>query len=219
MKKNLSASLIVQDEEQYIERAILNIRDVVDEIIIVDGGSKDNTVEICKSLGCKVYHREFDFHYANQRNYALSLCNNDWVLILDADETFSKEALSLIPTLVKTGTNKKVGAYKFKIYHDSGTRPLDPTYTVRLVNKRAGVWENRLHEIFSFSEDYKMLIVPDEYCMYHKKTLNKQLFNNLLYQNIENNKFERPQDNEGLDGKQLEDGTWELFKVINDRNA
>ena len=59
-----------------------------DEIIVVDSGSTDNTLKICKQYKCKIYHRAFD-NYSSQKKFAVSLTKNNWVLSLDADEVMS----------------------------------------------------------------------------------------------------------------------------------
>ncbi len=82
----LSAYIICKDEEAVIERCIKSISSAVDEIVVVDTGSTDNTLSIAGSLGAATYTLEWrdDFSYA--RNYALEKCSGDWVISLDADE-------------------------------------------------------------------------------------------------------------------------------------
>ena len=67
-----------------------SIKNICDEIIIVDTGSTDDTVKICEKLQCKIYHYEWDNNFAKARNYAISLCSNDIIIFLDADEYFTE---------------------------------------------------------------------------------------------------------------------------------
>jgi glycosyltransferase involved in cell wall biosynthesis len=84
----ISASLIVKNESSHIKTALDSIYGV-DEIVIVDTGSKDDTVDIAKGYTDKVLHGpeyEWQDNFAFHRNQSLSLCTGDWVLIIDADE-------------------------------------------------------------------------------------------------------------------------------------
>jgi glycosyltransferase involved in cell wall biosynthesis len=80
----ISAVIITKNEELNIVRTVKSL-DFCDEIIIVDSGSTDTTVALCKNLGCTVFFREFDM-YGLQKQYAVALAKNDWVLAIDADE-------------------------------------------------------------------------------------------------------------------------------------
>ena len=87
----ISVAYIVKNEEANIEKSILSCRKAVDEIIVYDTGSTDNTIKICKSLGAKVYEGKWENDFAKARNFALSKCTGDYILVLDADEFFEKE--------------------------------------------------------------------------------------------------------------------------------
>lgn len=84
----VSVIIIARDEEKNIEAALQSVR-WADEIILVDSGSKDRTLEIVKNYTNDIYQREWT-GFADQKRYALSLAKNEWVLSLDADERVSK---------------------------------------------------------------------------------------------------------------------------------
>lgn len=84
--RSLSLCMIVKDEEKYIGNCLKSIQGAVDEIIIVDTGSSDRTVEICKSLGAKVFEFPWNGSFSAARNYGLDRATGDWILWLDADE-------------------------------------------------------------------------------------------------------------------------------------
>jgi glycosyltransferase involved in cell wall biosynthesis len=86
----ISLVMITKNEERNIKKSLLSVIDLVDEIIIVDSGSDDKTIEIAKQFGAVIKERVFD-SFTNQKNYALSLAANEWVLHLDADEFVSSE--------------------------------------------------------------------------------------------------------------------------------
>jgi len=86
----ISLVMITKNEEKVLSKSLSSVKGLVDEIIIVDSGSTDNTVKIANDFGGKVFQRDFD-SFSNQKNYALSLAANECVLHLDADEVLSGE--------------------------------------------------------------------------------------------------------------------------------
>lgn len=85
-KTSISLCMIVKNEERCIERCLDSVSSIVDEIIIVDTGSSDRTLELIKKYEVKLYHYEWDNHFANARNYAIDQAKCDYILHLDADE-------------------------------------------------------------------------------------------------------------------------------------
>lgn len=98
MKNKISTTIITFNEEESIEKCLKSVEKFSDEIIIVDSGSTDRTVKIAKRFTNKIYTRKFD-NYANQKNFAASKANNDFVFSIDADETASDELINEIKNL------------------------------------------------------------------------------------------------------------------------
>jgi glycosyltransferase involved in cell wall biosynthesis len=82
----LSLCMIVRDEEEMLPRSLAAARDAVDEIVVVDTGSVDRTVEIARSFGAKVIEREWTGSFADARNASFDAATGDWIMYLDADE-------------------------------------------------------------------------------------------------------------------------------------
>lgn len=106
----LSVVIITLNEEHNIRRCIASVREIADEILVVDSHSTDNTAEICRKEGCIVIPRTFD-GYGRQKQFAVDQAKNDWILSLDADECvtpeLSKEIRSLNP-----GKDNGVNGYR-----------------------------------------------------------------------------------------------------------
>ena len=84
MKINLV--MIVKNEERYLERCLKKAVSLVDDIVIADTGSEDDTKEIARSMGAKVWDYRWNDDFADARNFALEHSDGDWNLVLDADE-------------------------------------------------------------------------------------------------------------------------------------
>ena len=88
-RKTLSIAMIAMNEEANLPRTLESVR-WADEIIVVDSGSKDRTIEIAQSFGARTSHHPFGGH-GEQKNVALDLCTCDWIFLLDADEVLTPE--------------------------------------------------------------------------------------------------------------------------------
>src|ERR1700678_3090962 len=87
MRQTLSVAMIAMNEEANLPRTLESVR-WADEIILVDSGSADRTLEVAQSFGAKTSHHAFGGH-GEQKNVALDLCTSDWILLLDADEVLT----------------------------------------------------------------------------------------------------------------------------------
>lgn len=147
----LSAVIRTKDEEENIERSVRSLLDVADEIIVVDSGSKDRTVEIAESLGAKVYFKEWE-GYSNQLNYGISLCQGDWILVVDADEELSEELRLSIRQALDSPMYNLYMVNRRTYYLGSFLKHAwQPEWRVRLFKKGCVRIEGELHESYIYS--------------------------------------------------------------------
>lgn len=97
-RKTLSVAMIAMNEEANLPRTLESVK-WADEIIVVDSGSRDRTIEIAESFGAKTSYHSFGGH-GEQKNVALDLCACDWILLLDADEALTPELQAEIRDLL-----------------------------------------------------------------------------------------------------------------------
>jgi glycosyltransferase involved in cell wall biosynthesis len=156
----LSVVIISYNEEANIGRTLESVmplvRDGKGEIIVVDSGSNDRTVEIAKSFGAKVFVEEWK-GFAAQKNSAIDKATGDWILSLDADEALGDEARNFIDSLEETSHSFSFDGVEFnrrnyflgRWIRFGGFYP-DPK--LRLFRRDCGHFENRL-----VHEDVKLL--------------------------------------------------------------
>lgn len=144
----ISACYITKNEEDNIRRSIESIAGQADEIIVVDTGSMDNTVAVAESMGAQVYHYRWQNDFAAARNFALSKAKGEWLIILDADEYFTRETAGNIRLLLEQINEKNNGIFVQIINWDKDKgEEQDKFYQLRLVKNLPGLaYEGAVHE-------------------------------------------------------------------------
>lgn len=145
---NISATIVTLNEEKNIARAIASLA-CADEVLVVDSGSSDRTVEIATSLGARVIEEPWR-GYAGQKNFAAKAATNDWILSIDADEELTKELQAEI-TALKAGepelagyTMPRLAQYLGRWIRHSGWYP---DRKIRLYHRGRAAWEGAfVHE-------------------------------------------------------------------------
>jgi glycosyltransferase involved in cell wall biosynthesis len=137
----ISATIITYNEERNLPRAIESLR-CADEILVVDSGSSDRTIEIAEKLGAKIIDSPWP-GYAKQKNLAAERAENDWILSLDADESLSEALEAEIWRMKKNGpqfdayTMPRMARYLGKWIHHSGWYP---DRKIRLYHRAKATW-------------------------------------------------------------------------------
>lgn len=143
--KKLSLVMITKNEESNLKRCLESVKNIVNEIIVVDTGSTDNTKEVALSFNAKVYDYKWDDNFSNARNYAISKSTGDWNLILDADEYISKIDLKAILRFMNTNQNS-IGQVKIINYFKENKEIRKSiSYTSRLAPKNV-YFTGSIHE-------------------------------------------------------------------------
>jgi glycosyltransferase involved in cell wall biosynthesis len=91
--------MIVRDEERFLSDALASVDGAVDEICIVDTGSKDQTLEIARKAGARIHETAWENDFSKARNAALAMATRRWILVLDADERLSPRSREFVRTL------------------------------------------------------------------------------------------------------------------------
>jgi len=159
----ISTVIITLNEEYNIERCLNSVKDISDEIIVVDSFSTDKTADICKKNHVNFSENKF-IDYANQKNYANELCKNDYILSIDADEELSKELIKEIKrikeiTLFDGYSFNRLTNYCGKWVKHSGWYP---DKKLRLFNKHKFSWNNGLHEKLESNTQVNIKHIPKD---------------------------------------------------------
>ena len=138
----LSLAMIVRDEEEMLPGCLASVKDMVDEMIVVDTGSTDSTPAIARSFGARVVEAEWKGDFSAARNVGLDAARGRWILVMDADERFVGSKRVLQRALHRPG----VIGFDVAIHNEIDGRE-DRHSTVRLFRRLPGVrFERRLHE-------------------------------------------------------------------------
>jgi glycosyltransferase involved in cell wall biosynthesis len=116
----ISVFLVVKNEEKNIRRVLESVRDF-DEIVVVDSGSTDRTLEMAREYTDHVVHHPWQ-GMGPQKEYARSLCHNDWVLNLDGDEELKQEMPALVDSPDVAGVSIPFREHTFGRLNHPGTR-------------------------------------------------------------------------------------------------
>jgi tetratricopeptide (TPR) repeat protein len=139
----VSVCLITKNEEQWLPGCLKSVRDIASEIIVIDTGSSDRTVEIAREFGAQVHHFEWSDDFSAARNASLEHATGDWILYIDADEELMAEHAATLKAEIR---DPAVMAYRLRIFN-FGQEQLGWGYVPRLFRNSPGIhFIGRIHE-------------------------------------------------------------------------
>jgi glycosyltransferase involved in cell wall biosynthesis len=165
MIDGLSVVLITFNEGHHIAQCLKAAQAVSDEIVVIDSGSTDNTVEVCKAYGARVITNPW-CGYSEQKNFGNTQASFDWILSLDADEVLNE---TLIQSILKWKHLPQPACFK-RMTNYCGTFIKHggwyPDIKVRLFNKQETKWEGTIHEVLrGLSKENTYLLEGD--CLHY----------------------------------------------------
>ncbi len=169
----ISVFIITKNEEDRIENVINAVKDLAQEILVIDSGSEDKTCEIALKAGAKVIFNKWK-GYGQQKIFGQNQCQNDWILNIDADEEVSKELKEEIRQIFKNGIDEEIAGFKTKIVNKFRfeEKPHKFAYfynQFRLYNRNfAGFKESSVHDSVELKENHKKKIAQLKNIIYHQ---------------------------------------------------
>jgi glycosyltransferase involved in cell wall biosynthesis len=156
---SLSICIIARDEEANIERCLISAKKVADEIVVVDTGSKDRTVEIAAKYADVLVKHQWGFDFAEARNVSIEHASKDWILWLDADDEIHSGAIERIKYLAE---GKEHYGYDFAIENVGVTEKeivkFQKFMQLRMFPRIPGIkFEGMIHEQVAYSISRKMI--------------------------------------------------------------
>lgn len=153
--QSISLCMIVKNEEQCIDNCLKSIYKLMDEIIIVDTGSNDNTKEICRKYTEKIYDYKWDYDFGKARTYSFSLATSDYILWLDADDIIISENYIKLQKL-KSSMSGDIDIYNlwYDYRHDTEGKCVYTFYRERIIKNTEDVyWDCVVHELLHFNKN------------------------------------------------------------------
>ena len=151
----ITAVIITHNEERNILRCLNSVHDVVDEVVVVDSLSTDNTEAICRKFGVRFVKQQW-LGYSEQKNFANSLASNDWILSIDADEELSDELrISVFDLKTRDFSDDNVFSMnRLTSYCGHWIRHCGwyPDRKIRIWNRKVGKWQGAIHETIGFTK-------------------------------------------------------------------
>ena len=139
----ISFCMIAKNEERWIGRCLASVRDLVDEMIVLDTGSTDQTVRLAESMDARVVPHVWKDDFSEAKNTAIRHASHEWILMLDADEALEQEDIPLVRELVKS---TRFNAYSLVFLCPGPDQAVYRYRTMRLFRRGKVHFEDIVHE-------------------------------------------------------------------------
>lgn len=206
MEKFISLCMIVKNEEKVIERCLSSVASLVDEIIVVDTGSTDQTKELVSKYTSNIYDFAWIDDFSAARNYASSKATGEWILVLDADEYIDEENFKAFVEEIKADQNQ-YNSYTAKILNFTGNNgeSLIQNYHDRIYKNHSHIkYYRKIHEQFQHELGEPLRIKNSSLLIFHSGYLTSTV-----------NEKDKTSRNRELIDQEIETGQNQAFDYFN----
>jgi len=163
----ISLCMIVKDEEKFMSKCLDSVKDHVDEIVIVDTGSTDGTVDIARKYTDKLYFHPWEGDFSKHRNQARHYASKEWIFQIDADEVLAPGCGKIVRKAVKDDSVDSIYVTIKSVFDDSRGEAVhnfirifrnngNIHYEGRVHNRIVGAKASRIYPIILFHEGYNL---------------------------------------------------------------
>jgi hypothetical protein len=188
-KDRVAGFVMTQDDAPRLRQALESLAPIVDELVVVDGGSRDDSVAAAQALGARVVHRAFDKDFAAQRNAGLAEVTAEWIVSIDTDEVLPPELATVIQAVVRHCDADAVQVPRLNVIDELEQPSLWPDEHLRAF-RRGLRFVRPVHERLRGVQRIIVLPVTGP-AILHRKTLREQQAQVALYEKIEQSKLTR----------------------------
>jgi len=172
-KPRLSVCMIVKNEERFLGQCLASVKDIADELIVIDTGSTDRTLEIAREHGAQVGHFEWCNDFVAARNASIALATGDWILFLDADDELSPAEKQALPALLNSDNVALIRLPLIDTHQGKVSKPILPSLfrNIPAIQFQGCVHEGVYTALLKVSKEWQMDIsVGDLLILHHGYT-------------------------------------------------
>ena len=165
----ISGLVITRNEQQAIGKCLQSMQPFLDEMIVVDTGSTDATVDIARAMGAEIRHFSWVDDFAAARNFAVSQVQGDWIVFLDADQWFDEASTPLVRALIeKYHSQLDVNMIMAREINHYDAINFADTITGKIYRNRPDIkWQGNIHEMLFLGEQYLSGYLHKEITIHH----------------------------------------------------
>jgi len=185
----ISACYMVKNAEKDLARSLKSLAQYVDEIIVVDTGSTDSTVDVAKKFGAKIFYEAWQDDFSTPRNVAIKNASGDWIVFLDADEYFINDSAKNLRTVIKLA--QKAGTQGISINWvnidtDNNDAIINSVYVLRMFKNVANLhYVGKIHEdVFLGNEPLARAMAPAKLLTLYHTGYSKTVIKSKLERNL-----------------------------------
>lgn len=164
----LSLCMIVKNESEFIEQAILSAKPFVQEIVVVDTGSTDQTPVLAENLGAKVFKKEWNDNFSEMRNYSIEMATQRFILVMDADEMIIEGNTEALQRLCEKIEGNPGSAGTITILNETMSGDTSSTTIIRIFPRDEPYrYTGKIHEQLTFLGKPIQLVVDSQIQVNH----------------------------------------------------